>query len=83
MGPDLQGTPDPCLNGSRAPRRTCWVPRISFRLPPSKVRVLARSQDEEDPDMGRGPVPTRVQDLPYAFRSSEGPLLQRGVWPVT
>jgi hypothetical protein len=33
--------------------------------------------------MGRGPVSARVQALPYAFRSGEGPLLPRGVWPVT
>jgi hypothetical protein len=83
MGPDLQGTPDPCTNGSGAPRRTCRVPRISSRLPPSKVWVLARSRDEEDPDMGRGLVPARVQALPYASRSGEGPLLPRGVWLVT
>jgi hypothetical protein len=50
---------------------------------PSKVRVLARSQDEKDPGMGKGPVPARVQALLYSFRSSEGPLLLRGVWPVT
>jgi hypothetical protein len=83
MGPDLQGTPDPCTNGSGAPRRTCRVPRTSSRLPPSKVRVLARSRDEEDLGMGRGPVSARVQALPYASRSGEGPLLSRGVWPVT
>jgi hypothetical protein len=34
MGPVLQGTPDPCTNGSGAPRRTCRVPRISSRFPP-------------------------------------------------
>jgi hypothetical protein len=33
--------------------------------------------------MGKGPVPARVQALLYAFRSGEGPLLPRGVWPVT
>jgi hypothetical protein len=83
MGPDLQGKSDPCTNGSGAPRRTCWVPRISSRLPPSKDWVLARSRDEEDPDMGKGPVPARVQALLYTFRSGKGPLLPRGVWPVT
>jgi hypothetical protein len=83
MGPDLQGTPDPCTNGSGAPRRTCWAPRISSRLPPSKDRVLARSRDEEDPGMGKGPVPARVHALLYAFHSDEGPLLPRGVWLVT
>jgi hypothetical protein len=58
-------------------------PSNKLQAPPSKVQVLARSQDEEDPDMGRGPVPARVQALPYASRSSEGPLLPCGVWPVT
>jgi hypothetical protein len=32
--------------------------------------------------MGRGPVRARVQALPYASRSGEGPLLPRGMWPV-
>jgi hypothetical protein len=33
--------------------------------------------------MGRGPVPARVQALPYASHSGEGPLLPCGMWPVT
>jgi hypothetical protein len=33
--------------------------------------------------MDRGPVPARVQALPYASRLGQGPLLPRGVWPVT
>jgi hypothetical protein len=83
MGPDLQGTSDPYMNGSGASRGTCRVPQIKLQAPPSKVRVLARSRDKEDPGMGRGPVLARVQALPYASRSGEGPLLPRGVWPVT
>jgi hypothetical protein len=58
-------------------------PSNKIQAPPSKVWVLARSRDEEDPGMGRGSVPARVQALPYASRSGEGPLLPRGVWPVT
>jgi hypothetical protein len=58
-------------------------PSNKLQVPPGKVRVLARSRDKEDPGMGRGPVPTRVQALPYTSRSSEGPLLPRGVWPMT
>jgi hypothetical protein len=58
-------------------------PLNKLQAPPSKVRDLARSRDVEEPDMGRGPVPARVQALPYASRSGEGPLLPRGVWPVT
>jgi hypothetical protein len=53
------------------------------QVPPSKVRALARSRDEKDPDMSRGPVPARVQVLPYASRSGGEPLLPRGLWPVT
>jgi hypothetical protein len=58
-------------------------PSNKLQAPPSKVRVLARSRDEEDPGMGRGPVPARVQALPYASCSGEGPLLSHGMWPVT
>jgi hypothetical protein len=58
-------------------------PSSKLQAPLSKVRVLARSRDKEDPGMGKGPVPARVQALLYAFRSGEGPLLPRGVWPVT
>jgi hypothetical protein len=50
---------------------------------PSKVRALARSRDEEDPGKSRGPVPARVQALPYASRSGRDPLLPCGLWPVT
>jgi hypothetical protein len=53
------------------------------QVPPSKVRALARSQDEEDPGMSRGPVLARVQALPYASYSGGDPLLPRGLWPVT
>jgi hypothetical protein len=53
------------------------------QVPPSKVWALARSWDEEDPSMSRGPVPARVQALPYASRSGGDPLLPRGLWPVT
>jgi hypothetical protein len=51
--------------------------------PSSKGQALARSRDEEDPDMSRGPVLARVQALPYVPRSSRGPLLSRGLWSVT
>jgi hypothetical protein len=53
------------------------------QVPPSKVRTLARSRDEEDPGMSRGPVLARVQTLPYASRSGRDSLLPRGLWPVT
>jgi hypothetical protein len=53
------------------------------QVPPSKVRALAKSRDEEDPDMSGGSVPTRVQALPYASRSGGDPLLPCGLWPVT
>jgi hypothetical protein len=43
--------------------------------PPSKVRTSARSQDEEDPGVNRGPVLTRVQALPFTSRSGGDPLL--------
>jgi hypothetical protein len=77
MGPDLRrGTPDPCTYGSGAPKRACQVP-------PSKVWALARSQDEEDPGMSRGPMTARVQALPYASCLGGDPLLPRGLWPVT
>jgi hypothetical protein len=52
-------------------------------LPPSEVRALARSRDGEDPDTGKGPVPTRVQALPYAPRSGGNPPRPRGLWLVT
>jgi hypothetical protein len=58
-------------------------PLNKLQAPPSKVRVLARSRDEGDPGMGRGPVLARVQALPYASRSGGGPLLPRGGWPMT
>jgi hypothetical protein len=58
-------------------------PSGKSRVPLSKVRALARSRDEEDPGMSRGPVPARVQALPYASRSGGDPLLLRGLWPVT
>jgi hypothetical protein len=36
-------------------------PSNKLQAPPSKVRVLARSRDEEDPDMGRGPMTAHVE----------------------
>jgi hypothetical protein len=33
--------------------------------------------------MSRGPVPARVQALPYASRSGGDPLLLRSLWLVT
>jgi hypothetical protein len=33
--------------------------------------------------MSRGPVPARVQALPYASRLGRNPLLPRGLWPAT
>jgi hypothetical protein len=53
------------------------------QVPPSKVRALARSLDEEDPSLSKGPVLTRVQALPYAHRSGRDPLLPCGLWSVT
>jgi hypothetical protein len=53
------------------------------QVPPSKVRVLARSRDGEDPGAKKDPVLTRVQTLPYAPRSGGDPLLLRGSRPVT
>jgi hypothetical protein len=58
-------------------------PSNKLQAPSNKVRVLARSRDEEDPGMGGGPVPARVRALPYASHSGEGLLLPRGVWLVT
>jgi hypothetical protein len=48
--------------------------RISME-PPSKVRTSARSRNEEDPGVSRGPVLTRVQALPFTSRSDGDPLL--------
>jgi hypothetical protein len=53
------------------------------QVPPSEVRALARSRDGEDPDTGKGPVPTRVQTLLYAPRSGGDPPRPRGLWLVT
>jgi hypothetical protein len=53
------------------------------RVPPSKVRTLARPRDGEDPGTSEGPVMARVQALPYAPCSGGDPLLPRGLWPVT
>jgi hypothetical protein len=77
LGPDLRrGTPDPCEYESGAPEETC-------RVPPSEVRALARSWDGEDPGTSKGPVPTRVQALPYAPRSGGNSPRPRGLWLVT
>jgi hypothetical protein len=43
--------------------------------PLSKVRTSARSRNEEDPGVSRGPVLTRLQALPFTSRSGEDPLL--------
>jgi hypothetical protein len=51
--------------------------------PPSEVWALARSRDREDPDTGKGLVPTRVQALPYAPRSGGDPPRPRDLWLVT
>jgi hypothetical protein len=53
------------------------------RVPPSKVRALARSRDGEDPSMSKGLILARVQALPYTPHSGGDPLLPRGLWPVT
>jgi hypothetical protein len=77
LGLDLRrGTSDPCKYEPGAPKETCWVPL-------SEVRALAGSRDGEDPDTSKGPVPTRVQALPYAPRSGGNPLRPHGLWPVT
>jgi hypothetical protein len=83
MGLDLQGTPDPCTNGSGISQEGMPGHSNKLRAPPSKVRVLARSRDKEDPSMGKGPMPARVEAMPYTSRSGGGSLLPRGVWPVT
>jgi hypothetical protein len=76
LGPNLRrGTPDPCKYEPRAPVET-------YQVPLSEVRALAGSQDGEDPDTSKGPVPTRVQALPYAPRSGRNPPQPRGLWPV-
>jgi hypothetical protein len=51
--------------------------------PLSEVRALVGSQEGEDPDTSKGPMPTRVQALPYAPRSGRNPPRQHGLWPVT
>jgi hypothetical protein len=77
LGPDLRrGTPDPCKYEPGAPMETRQVSL-------SEVRTLAGSQDGEDPGTSKGPVPTRVQALPYAPRSSRNPSWPCGLWPVT
>jgi hypothetical protein len=77
LGPDLRrGTPDPCEYESEAPEET-------YRVPPSEVQALARSRDREDPGTSKGPVPTRVQALPYAPRSGGNSPRSRGLWLVT
>jgi hypothetical protein len=58
-------------------------PSGGSQVPPSEVRALARSRDEEDPGTGKGPVLTCVQAMPYAPRSGEDLLRPRGLWPVT
>jgi hypothetical protein len=37
----------------------------------------------EDPGTDKGPVPTRVQALPYAPHSGGDPPRQHGLWLVT
>jgi hypothetical protein len=43
--------------------------------PPSKVPTSARSRNEEDPGVSRGPVLTHVQALPFTSRSGGDLLL--------
>jgi hypothetical protein len=82
VGPDPhRRTPDPYTYKSRAPKKACRVP-WGPQAPLSKVRTLARSRNEEEPGMSRGPVLARVQALPYAFRSGGDPLLLCGLWPM-
>jgi hypothetical protein len=77
LGLDLRrGTPDPCKYEPGAPVET-------YQVPLSEVRALAGSRDAEDPDTSKGPVPTRVQALPYAPRSGRNPPRPHGLWPVT
>jgi hypothetical protein len=77
LDPDLRrGTPDPCKYEPGVPTETCQVPL-------SEVRSLTGSRDGEDPGTSKGPVPTRVQTLPYAPRSGRNPPRLRGLWPVT
>jgi hypothetical protein len=77
LGPNLRrGTSDPCEYEPGAPEETC-------RVPLSEVRALAGSRDGEDPGTSKGPVPTRVQALPYAPRSGRNLPRQHGLWPVT
>jgi hypothetical protein len=52
-------TPQYVLGGSDLTERHRTPIRMSPE-PPSKVRTSARSRDEEDPDMSRGPVLARV-----------------------
>jgi hypothetical protein len=54
----------------QGPKKVCRIPW--------KAPALARSRDEEDPSVGRGPVLARVSTL-----SSDHPLLPRGLWPDT
>jgi hypothetical protein len=55
---------------------------LGAQAPLSKVRTLARSRNEEEPGMSRGPMLARVQALPYASCSGGDPLLLRGLWPM-
>jgi hypothetical protein len=63
LGPDLlRGTPDPYSYKSGAPKKARRAPWEDPN--PGEVRALARSQDEKDPAMSRGPVLARVQAFP-------------------
>jgi hypothetical protein len=69
LGPDLhRRTPDPHTYKSRALKKARRFPWEGPSPPPSKVRALARSRDEKDPGISRGPVLARVQALPCAPR---------------
>jgi hypothetical protein len=69
LGADLhRRTPDPYTYKSRAPKKERRVLWEGPSPPPSKVRALARSQDERDPGMSRGPMLACVQALPCAPR---------------
>jgi hypothetical protein len=69
FGPPQKNT-RPLYIHVQGPKKVCRIPW--------KAPALARSRDEEDPSVGRGPVLAHVQTL-----SSDRPLLPRGLWPDT
>jgi hypothetical protein len=60
----LRGTPDPYAYKSGAPKKARRAPLEDPNPPPGEVRALARSRDEKDPAMSKGPVLARVQAFP-------------------